>query len=390
MDSLTKCANPDCDEQFLKSVHNKIYHSPQCKRTIENVVRRREMTADVVAAIAPTYGLEIDDKVDYLRKEVQRLGRENEKLKHQREEQVAAIHNAIHDGLSQLDVGPIPAPLRDPRPGQEEVAVVALSDLQLAKVTPTYNTEICEARVELYGDRIIHYTDMHRTAGPIRKVHVWLLGDIIEGQGIFPGQQFLVDAGFYRQVTISGPRIVGNLLLRLLANFDEVVVTGVIGNHGRMGGMARTEFDPESNGDRMLYRILQLMFVNEERIKFVIPDGPGERNWYAIDPIGNYRTLLCHGDQFPSFGSMFSIGRKVLAWKAGAIQEPWDDIMIGHFHQATKMTFGYTTLRVGGTTESTNTYAQERLASMGQPSQHLMYVDPEKGHVTAEYDVVLS
>jgi hypothetical protein len=38
----------------------------------------------------------------------------------------------------------------------------------------------------------------------------------------------------------------------------------------------------------MLYRIVQLMFENNPRIKFNIPDGRGDRFWYAIDDIGKY------------------------------------------------------------------------------------------------------
>lgn len=383
------CAGPDCGILFTKSVHNQRFHNQQCKRDAENAVRRRELAADVVAALAPSYGISTDDSLEFLRKEVQRLARENEKLKHQRVEQVAALYKGIKDGLSGFRMAPIKSPAKDRRSKTEEVCVSVISDLQLSKVTPTYDTGVCEDRMDVLADKTHELTEIQRSNHPVRETHIWLLGDIIEGQGIFPGQQFLVDAGFYRQVTIDGPRIVGDFIRRQLELFTKVKVVCVIGNHGRMGGMARTEFDPESNGDRMLYRILAIMFADEPRVEFVIPDGKGERNWYAVDSIGNYSSLLCHGDQFSTFGSMYAIGRKVLGWKAGAIEEPWDDIFIGHFHQSTKLTFGQTVMRVNGSTESTNTYAQEKLASLGVPSQHLMYVNPERGIVTTEQDIFL-
>lgn len=381
MEELAVCERPGCSNEFIRFPYNKKYCHDTCKRATWNTTRRQKPTNNEVT-IDPESG-------EFLRKELVRLARENERLKHTKGLQSAIVHDALVQGLSKWELEPIQPPSKDVRTHGEEVAVAVLSDLQLSKVTPTYNSMVCEERIELYASKIEHMTEIQRADHPVRECHVWMLGDEIEGEGIFPGQAYHIDAGFYRQVTINGPRIVGNFLQRMLQVFDKVKVLGVIGNHGRISSLSRFEFDPESNGDRMLYRILALMFANEPRIEFVIPDGPGERNWYAIDTIGNYRCLLCHGDQFKTFGSMYSIGRKVLGWKAGAIEEPFDDVCMGHWHQSTKMTFGFTVLRVASTTESTNTYAQEQLASMGGPSQLMMFVHPDKGIVTCEYDIHL-
>jgi DNA repair exonuclease SbcCD nuclease subunit len=172
----------------------------------------------------------------------------------------------------------------------------------------------------------------------------------------------------------------------MLEHFEKVVFVGVIGNHGALGGRSRRDHDPETNGDRMLYRIVQLMFEDEKRIEFHIPDGKGERHWYAIDRIGNYSSLLCHGDQFSSLSTMYSFQKKVYGWKIGALGEDFDDVYIGHFHTPTKMTFNTIQMRISGSPESTNTYASESLAAIGRPSQPLMFVHPEKGIVTAEYN----
>lgn len=132
--------------------------------------------------------------------------------------------------------------------------------------------------------------------------------------------------------------------------------------------------------------------MDNPRITWTIPDGPGERNWYAIDTIGNYASLLLHGDQFRGgfAGFPFSgLAKKVWGWKSGAIPEHFDDVMFGHYHQLVEMTMNDTIARCNGSPESYNTYAQERLASLGRPSQRLMFVDPAKGEVSAEYKVWL-
>jgi hypothetical protein len=212
------------------------------------------------------------------------------------------------------------------------------------------------------------------------------LGDIIEGELIFPGQSFLVDGGLYRQITVDGPRIMKNFINKMLENFEKVTFVGVIGNHGAIGGRSRRDHDPETNADRMLYRIIQLMYEDEKRISFQIPDGRGERNWYAIDSIGNYKSMLIHGDQFGSLSTLYGFQKKVYGWKVGAVQEDFTDVYCGHFHTPTKMTFNTVQFRISGSPESTNTYAMESLAAIGQPSQPLMFVHPDKGIVTAEYN----
>ena len=185
-----------------------------------------------------------------------------------------------------------------------------------------------------------------------------------------------------------------NFVTKMLENFEKVTFVGVIGNHGSIGGRARRDHDPETNADRMLYRIVELMFENEKRISFNIPDGRGERHWYAIDSIGKYKSLLIHGDQFGSLSSFYSFQKKVYGWKIGGIErkdndgnliDEFNDVYFGHFHTPTKMTFNTVQCRISGSPESTNTYAIEVLGAVGQASQPLMFVHPEKGIVTAEY-----
>jgi hypothetical protein len=312
------------------------------------------------------------------------------KLKAQRAEYAAAVYQAARDGIAALKLSPVRIPKSDGR-HSPEVAVPWLGDWQLGKVTPTYNSAKCEERIEIYGDKVTLLTDIQRADHPVNVAHVWMLGDMIEGTNIFPGQQWLVDASLYRQITLDGPRIMGNFLRRMLGYYKRVHVTAVIGNHGRLG--RHGEYDPETNGDRMLYRITQQLLQNEKRLTWTIPDGMGERHWYAIDRIGNYSSLLMHGDQFGGrmMGTLTRIGvqRKIGGWKAGGIPEQFKDVAFAHWHTLEEFSVSGCTARCNGSPESYNTFAQEALAAMSPPSQRLMYVHPEKGKVTAEYKVWL-
>lgn len=337
--------------------------------------------------------VEADLVTSELQGALNRALRENAKLKASKAGLVEAIYQAVSDNVKALSYKPVAKPPADPRKRGEEVAVAMVGDWQLGKRTPTYDSAVCEKRVEAYAEKIKTLTAIQRADHPVRELRVWMLGDMIEGTSIFPGQQWLVDSSLYRQIALDGPRIMGNFLRSMLSQFEKVHVTAVIGNHGRLGNWG--QHDPESNGDRMLYKITQQLLADEKRLTWTIPDGMGERHWYAVDRIGNYSCLLFHGDQLGGRmqGALTIIGakRKISGWMSGAIREPFKDAAFGHWHQLCEIPIiGASVARCNGSPESDNTFAQEALAAVSEPSQRLMYVHPGKGIVSAEHKVWLS
>jgi hypothetical protein len=247
-----------------------------------------------------------------LRKANRSLLQQLEKARVTKAELVEAVKEAAFTAASALELSPVPSPARDTRKGKPEVAVAMLSDWQLGKKTPTYTSEVCEERVQRYAAKVIELADIQRAHHPIREVRVWLLGDIVEGELIFPGQAHRIDASLYRQVVVDGPRLLGDFLRAMLGAFDKVNVTAVIGNHGAIGGPSRREMHPETNADTMVYRIVEQM-VKDPRLTWDIADPSGERGWYAIDHIGTYSALLFHGDQVRGGFGAFPATRK-RAW----------------------------------------------------------------------------
>jgi len=325
----------------------------------------------------------------FLRSENRRLAKLAEKYKNVKSEAVVSVYQAAFDAFSTFELPKIKTPtLKSSKQNSPETAVAVFADWQLGKKTSSYNTEVLEKRIELYTEKLLEITALQRLHHNVDELHVWLLGDIVEGEEIFAGQSHLIDSGLYRQVGVNGPRILSRFLTTALENFKRVHVIGIIGNHGAVGGKLRKSHDPETNMDRLLYKILELMFAKEDRVTFNIPDGKGERNWYAVDNIGDYSSLLIHGDQLPAPAQYYGYYKKVMGWKDGAIPEHFNDVFMGHYHQQFKMTIGSSILRVSGSPESSNTYAQEYFSSMSRPCQHLMFIHPEHG-VTSEYSIWL-
>lgn len=394
------CEAYGCNVEFTPNTSNQRYANSSCRNSVRHngVCSFRKENGLIDMPVDPLTG-DTPRSDSELRIAYSKLLQEYEKVKSKKEDLVNAIYEAVSDDIRNNKLEKVKKPAKDPRGKRnEEVAVAVLADWQLAKVTPDYNTEVCEKRIYKFAEKIMQLSEIQRADHPVRHLRLWVLGDIVEGELIFPGQSFLVDGGLYRQVTIDGPRIFKNFITSLLSSFDTIEVVCVIGNHGRLTGRQKGDYDPESNADRMLYQIVRLMFEDEPRVTFNIPDGRGERNFYAIDTIGNYSCLLIHGDQFNGINSITSLKNKVYGWKVGAITrtaiendgfvitEHFDDVYMGHFHTPSKFTFNTVQLRVSGSPESTNTYAIERLGAIGRPSQPLLFVHPEKGIVTAEYN----
>ena len=336
------------------------------------------------------------------RSELHRTLRELDKARRKVSEVVRAVRESVFEAARELRVDPPRPHLHPAQPagaGSPEVCIVHATDWQLGKVTPSYSSSVCEERVRTLARKAIALTQIQERDHPVRECRLYLTGDLVEGEGIFPTQAHLVDAGLYRQLVVHGVRILSNLILDLLGHFDRIHVVGVIGNHGSIR-LASGAADPESNADRMLYKAVELMLNGlpenptplgkSGRLTWDIPDGPGERNWFAVDRVGDWGFLLAHGDQirggfagFPFYGT----AKKAWGW-IDAIPEPWDYLLIGHWHTPSSLTVNYRQVRVGGSTESHNTYAQENMAAVGQPTQWVAFCHPTKG-VTAEYWVHL-
>lgn len=323
-----------------------------------------------------------------LKATIRRLMQQLDKAKASKAELVQAVYQAARDGISGLDIPPVPTPAKDSRRKKTpEVAIAVLSDFQLGKRTPTYNSEVCEQRVEQYAQKVIELTDIQRADHPVKELRVYLLGDILENELLFKGQPHQIDASLYQQVVVDGPRIVTNFIRTMLSNFEKVRVEGVVGNHGRVNW----ESHPETNCDAMIYEISRQILKDEKRLEWGPNSIPGQRKWYAVDYIGNKGFLLFHGDQIRggSFGiPWYGFYRRLQGWRNGAISEPFEYGLSGHFHTPVRLFVNTLTLWGNGATESSNQFAQEQLAASGRPCQWLLFCHPEKG-VSAEYLVRL-
>ena len=334
--------------------------------------------------------------IDRLKDSNRRLQRQLAEALARRRELVEAVYKGAYDAAATLDLPPVAVPKRDRRGTLPEVAIACLSDWQLAKVTPTYNSTICAQRVDLYADKVIELSEIQRSHHPVPECRIYLLGDIVEGELIFPGQSWTIDSSLYTQMLVTGPRILGHFIRKMLSAFERVRVVGVIGNHGALGGKARRDYSPESNADAMLYEVTRLVLKGadggtEPRLEWAPNVRERLRKWYAVDTIGDHGYFLFHGDQIKGGYAdypWYAFGKKVLRWANGGVPEKFSYAFSGHFHTPGRHLFGRVRHWACGSTESSNEHAAERIGNQGTPSQYLLFAHPRRG-VTAEYEVHL-
>ena len=301
-------------------------------------------------------------------------------------ELVAAVYAAAKDAAAAVSIPPVPKPPKDKRRADPEAAVLLLADWQYGKTTPEYDSDIAKQRVERLTDKALRIIDYVRQHHPVPEVHVLMLGDLVEGELIFPGQSHRIDASLYRQ-TFEVGEMVANLLRRFAANVDTVKAEGVIGNHGAIGGPVRRESHPETNADAMAMQIARL-HLGSDRIDFPEPVTDNERHWYAIHEVMGRKWMLFHGDQVRGYAGIPWYGFRKLVQGWYVTLGPFQYAASGHWHQTIREDINGIIHFGAGSTESANTYAQEYLAGGGQQgSQWLLFQNADG--LTSEHPIRL-
>jgi hypothetical protein len=328
----------------------------------------------------------LEGEIVELRKALKKAQQAESRAKIKSEGIIDAVYQAARDAALATGNGrKAPAlPKKDGRKGKSEVALVHATDWQCGKKTHSYDISTLSKRMEEFAQKVIELTEIQRAHHPVRECVLMFGGDMVEGVSIFPGQAYEIEAHLFEQL-FEVTRIMEQMVRTFASHFEKVHVVCEYGNHGRLG--RKGDMPGSDNIDRVAYRITSERTTD---VKNVTWQQSGD--WHQIVTIGKYRALLVHGDEINSFGGntpAFGILRKVNAWSTGVVDE-FTDCYMGHFHTPMTLTMANAgRIFVSGSPESHNEYARVFIAAVGQPSQRLHFIDPDKGRVTAEYTVWL-
>jgi len=266
------------------------------------------------------------------------------------------------------------------RKADEEEAILHVSDGHACKITPSYDEDVYEARMDTLFDASMTIVTLHRHMYPIRKLRIFNTGDNIQGENPFQGSNIgSVKKGARDQTTkIAYPAHV-KLIGSLKQEFEEVVVECVPGNHGY------EKLAPEtSREDLRLYDLLQVYFANIKGVTINIHEG-----FKALVTIHGFRCFLFHGDGIPCQQGVpfFALDKRLKAWymQYGGFNYAFG----GHFHKrhsdeiSSRLEYF-----MCGSLASDDEWAIKKLGISSNPSQSIYGMHPTMG-ISWRYGLVV-
>jgi predicted phosphodiesterase len=164
---------------------------------------------------------------------------------------------------------------------------------------------------------------------------------------------------------------------KMLADqYDKVHVVSVPGNHDRTTRKPVMKGRVETSLHYLFSKLLEREFKGDDRITWDIPQSPD-----AMTVVYNTRILTTHGDQFRGGGGIGGILIPILRGDAKkrqrqqAVGEPYDLMVLGHFHQY----IAGPGVLINGSLKGYDEYAFQNNFAYEAPQQALFLVTPEHG-----------
>lgn len=293
------------------------------------------------------------------------------------------VHNISWDKLPIIQ-----APTLIQKDGDEEEAILHLTDIHIGRKTISYNSEVAAKRMYYLVEKLLKIVALYRLRGPVKKINVFITGDIVNSEDVgyrvdlSEVEKILRDQIFGENGAVE---IMSWVFRNLLANFEEVKIFCVRGNHGK-GPKGTSE---KTNWDDVVYYTLKYMFANNPRIKIEVAD-----DFYLIAEIMKWKFLLIHGDQIRGgvYGIPFyGILQRALRWGTAFKEEKnwqimWQIMIVGHFHVADELEQNDQLIFTGGTFVSNDDYVLREYGWNSTTKQWLLFVHPKQG-ITARYKI---
>lgn len=236
-----------------------------------------------------------------------------------------------------------------------------------------YDKNTLKNQMGMLRDGIVSISIKQLSEHPVLKMH--MLGDMLEGLGIFPSQAFNCDMDLYEQF-FSFADLTCKLLIELLQLYSRIEIKCVPGNHGRVG--RKGEYPHYINWDIFWYKHLEQKMQNYKQITWDIT-----KSWWLTDTNYDTTSLLLHGDGIKSWMSLpyYGIERADARYTKlfASMRDQYQILEMGHFHTPTVLpsATGYTI--INGCFTGASIYALKDLTTTTRPVQMMFGVHKQHG-----------
>jgi hypothetical protein len=223
-----------------------------------------------------------------------------------------------------------------------------ISDTHNGKLTDTYNSEVLKDKFDGLYKQI---KDTTRTYKDIDDIHVVLLGDIIDGEGIYPTQSYECEYDVDTSED-SSIAIFRDFYDRLGNEYNHIYTHAVYGNHGRTGKYN----SPTNNYDLKFYKRLGDNYHKDNSYIFDI-----KQKWYGYYSIYDHNILIHHGNKIKMYQNipLYGIINKHMRWMLGGISETYSAMFVGHFHSLHAMEWNGVMIQLNGTPVTSDPFCEE-------------------------------
>jgi len=214
-------------------------------------------------------------------------------------------------------------------PSHEDVVVHATDD-HVGDVTSdefgnvTYDIDIWKDRRTETMDTCFRIVDRQESAGyTFDTLHLLLGGDMVTGEGVYPGQEHNLEMTLDEQVNECATFYMTQIR-RAAEKFETVQVVCNSGNHGQLKFSSASD---GANADRLLYLMLDGMVRESEleNVTFIRNDSTHFTNF----DMRGHRGHLRHGDDALEHIGTSSGKRRWFNWRD---KHQFDVAYRGHFH----------------------------------------------------------
>lgn len=276
-------------------------------------------------------------------------------------------------------------------PGDEETAVLILSDVHYGQSTParinagwTHTPKVVERQFEALARAVLKIWDLRRQSMPWRNLVILRLGDMVDGDGMRASQARQVEPIVVKQ-TAEVARLEAAFIQACLQAFDTVRVESVPGNHARTspkpGVAGLAELDPADSYDWLSAEFLRATLapaIEAGRVEI-----KNHESYWAVTDVMGHRVILEHGSSLRGGGSWgglpyYSIDRAAAAYRE--LEGPFTVLAFGHYHRPYVLPAGFGGLVVGnGSFAPTTPFVAGSKHRATRPSQTLLSIHPRKG-----------
>lgn len=261
----------------------------------------------------------------------------------------------------------------------ESTAVILCSDLHYEEtVDPRtvdglneYNTEIARRRFNNVFKNGLKLIDMTRSKSCIKKLVIWLGGDLISGyihdELMESNSMSPVEASIdvYKMCVSAIDYMVDN------GDFDQIIIITSVGNHGRTTQKSKISTCVENNFEWLIYNFLMNHYLKSKIVKFKLSRG----YFNYLDIYG--KLIRFHHGNYVRYGGgiggiTIPLNKAIAQWNQS---KPAYLDVFGHWHQriSNKNVVG------NGSIIGYGPYSLSIKAAFELPQQSFFLMHPEKG-----------